>query len=396
MDIYYQSKKFKRLLQRYEELRDNNISEFLDSEDLTDVAEYYYSIGQDEKALETANYTNHLYPTATAPLAFKARMALLTYNNPTLANEIAETIVDKSDLDYLYLKAEIMIADNQVSKADQYLQEQYDNVIDEDDHEEFAIDAAALFADYEEIDYAEKWLNQSTMINEDEYKEIKVRILKGQGKYEASEILINELIDSNPYSCAYWNQLTQIQFLRNDVQGAITSSEYALAINPNDEEALLNKANGLFSLDNFVESLKYYQQYRQTCHHVDFSIIDVTIGHLYLILGQPKEALDFYFQSITESENKDQALINVAISIFDNGYFELTYRILINYLPNAAKDWTEGFAYLARCCYELKKTEEYKQFLQIAIERNPRECQDVLSDLYPPETEIKDYPNINI
>ena len=396
MDIYYQSKKFKRLLQRYEELRDNNISEFLDSEDLTDVAEYYYSIGQDEKAIDTANYTNHLYPTATAPLAFKARMALLTYNNPTLANEIAETIVDKSDLDYLYLKAEIMIADNQVCKADQYLQEQYDNVIDEDDHEEFAIDAAALFADYEEIDYAEKWLNQSTMINEDEYKEIKVRILKGQGKYEASETLINELIDGNPYSCAYWNQLTQIQFLRNDVQGAITSSEYALAINPNDEEALLNKANGLFSLDNFVESLKYYQQYRQTCHHVDFSIIDVTIGHLYLILGQPKEALDFYFQSITESENKDQALINVAISIFDNGYFELTYRILINYLPNAAKDWTEGFAYLARCCYELKKTEEYKQFLQIAIERNPRECQDVLSDLYPPETEIKDYPNINI
>ena len=145
MDIYYQSKKFKRLLQRYEELRDNNISEFLDSEDLTDVAEYYYSIGQDEKAIDTANYTNHLYPTATAPLAFKARMALLTYNNPTLANEIAETIVDKSDLDYLYLKAEIMIADNQVSKADQYLQEQYDNVIDEDDHEEFAIDAAALF-----------------------------------------------------------------------------------------------------------------------------------------------------------------------------------------------------------------------------------------------------------
>ncbi len=289
-----------------------------------------------------------------------------------------------------------MIADNHVSKADHYLQEQYDNVIDEDDHEEFAIDAAALFADYEEIDYAEKWLNQSTMINEDEYKEIKVRILKGQGKYEASETLINELIDDNPYSCAYWNQLTQIQFLRNNVQGAITSSEYALAINPNDEEALLNKANGLFSLDNFVESLKYYQQYRQTCHHVDFSIIDVTIGHLYLILGQPKEALDFYFQSITESENKDQALINVAISIFDNGYFELTYRILINYLPNATKDWTEGFAYLARCCYELKKTEEYKQFLQIAIERNPRECQDVLSDLYPPETEIKDYPNINI
>jgi len=65
-------------------------------------------------------------------------------------------------------------------------------------------------------------------------------------------------------------------------------------------------------------------------------------------------------------------------------------------LPKVGKDWTEGFAYLARCCYELNKTEEYKQYLQLAIERNPVECQDVLSDLYPQGMAIKDYPSINI
>lgn len=396
MDIHFYSEEFKQLLHKYEELQNNNISEFLDSEELTDIAEYYCTIGKEDKALEAVNYANHLYPTATEPLVFKARMALLIHNDVSLSNEIAETIVDKSDSDYMYLKAEIMIVNHQVSLADQYLQEQYEKLIDVDSKDEFIIDSAALFSDYEEIDYAEKWLNRTRNIDNDDYKEIKVRILKGRGKYKEGETLLNKLIDKNPYSCNYWNQLAQIQFLNNDIQGAITSSEYSIAINPNDEDALLNKANGLFSLDNFKESLKYYQLYKQTCHNADISVIDVTIGHIYLILGYPIEAQDSYQQAIAESFNKDSTLINVGISIFDNGYFKIAYNLFTLLLPKVGKDWTEGFAYLARCCYELNKTEEYKQYLQLAIERNPVECQDVLSDLYPQGMAIKDYPSINI
>ena len=106
MDIYYQSDKFKQVLHRYEELQKDNISEFLDPEELTDVAEYYHYIGEDNNALDAIDYATRLYPTATTPLAFKARLALFIDEDPELANEIAEMIVDKSDLDYLYLKAE--------------------------------------------------------------------------------------------------------------------------------------------------------------------------------------------------------------------------------------------------------------------------------------------------
>ena len=357
MDIHFYSEEFKQLLHKYEELQDNNISEFLDSEELTDIAEYYCTIGKEDKALEAVNYANHLYPTATEPLVFKSRMALLIHNDVSQANEIAETIVDKSDSDYMYLKAEIMIVDHQVSLADQYLQEQYEKLIDVDSKDEFIIDSVALFSNYEEIDYTEKWLNRAGDIDNDDYKEeIKVRILKGRGKYKEGETLLNKLIDKNPYSCNYWNQLAQIQFLNNDIQGAITSSEYSIAINPNDEDAILNKANGLFSLDNFQESLKYYQLYKQTCHNADISVIDVTIGHIYLILGYPIEAQESYQQAIAESSNKDSTLINVGISIFDNGYFKIAYNLFNLLLPKVGKDWTEGFAYLARCCYELNKT----------------------------------------
>ena len=101
MDIYYHSDRFRQLLRRYEALQHGDIGELPDPEELTDVAEYYHTVGEDGKAMEAADYAVRMYPTATAPVAFKSRMALLTDDNPLLAGEIAETIVDKSDLDYL-------------------------------------------------------------------------------------------------------------------------------------------------------------------------------------------------------------------------------------------------------------------------------------------------------
>ena len=87
----------------------------------------------------------------------------------------------------------------------------------------------------------------------------------GKGNYEESENIFNELIDGDPYSGPYWNNLASSQFLRNHINESITSSEFSIAINPNDEEAILNKANGLFSLGNYEEALEYYRHFSQLC-----------------------------------------------------------------------------------------------------------------------------------
>ncbi|MBW4897507.1 tetratricopeptide repeat protein [Prevotella denticola] len=391
MDIYYHSDRFRQLLRRYEALQHGDIGELPDPEELTDVAEYYHTVGEDGKAMEAADYAVRMYPTATAPVAFKSRMALLTDDNPQLAGEIAETIVDKSDLDYLYLKAEIMVAGGDAAAADRFLQAHYDETVDPDDLEDYILDVAALFSDYEETDYAEKWLKRSTMTDDRDYKELHAHILRNHGRYEESEAILNDLLDTDPYSGPYWNQLAQNQFLRDDIQDSITSSEYSIAINPDDEEAVLNKANGLFTLGNYEESLKFYERYKQLCPHQDTSIIDVTIGHIRLMQGQAVEAQRCYRRALSESKNKPLTLVHIGISAFDNGYVEYAYRIFINLLPETDDEWDIGFAYLARCCYELKKEKEYKLFLRKAVERNPEECVEVLSDLFPEGTSPQDY-----
>lgn len=391
MDIYYHSDRFRQLLRRYEALQQGDTGELPDAEELTDVAEYYHTVGEDGKAMEAADYAVRMYPTATAPVAFKSRMALLTDDDPQRAGEIAETIVDKTDLDYLYLKAEIMVAEGAADAADRFLQAHYDETVDPDDREDYILDVAALFSDYEETDYTEKWLARSSMTDENDYKELQARVLKSHGRYEESEAILNDLLDADPYSGPYWNQLAQNQFLRNDIRDSITSSEYSIAINPEDEEAVLNKANGLFTLGNYAESLKYYERYKQLCPRQDISVIDVTIGHIHLMQGQAVEAQQCYRQALSESKDKSLTLVHIGISAFDNGYVEYAYRIFISLLPEQEDGWDIGFAYLARCCYELKKEKEYRLFLQKAVERNPEECIEVLADLYPEGTRPQDY-----
>ena len=55
MDIYYQSDKFKQLLRRYEDLQENISSEFLDPEGLTDIAEFFHYMGDDQEAMSIAS-----------------------------------------------------------------------------------------------------------------------------------------------------------------------------------------------------------------------------------------------------------------------------------------------------------------------------------------------------
>ena len=49
------------------------------------------------------------------------------------------------------------------------------------------------------------------------------------------------------------------------INDSITSSEFAIAINPEDDEALLNKANGLFRLGRYEDALEYYRRFTKLC-----------------------------------------------------------------------------------------------------------------------------------
>lgn len=288
-DNFFNSDAFKDVIDKYEEAERLGRHCIISSEDFTDIAEYYNSNGEPEKAMKAVDTALELYPGATCPLVFKARMSLVRDNDPDKALQYAEEIEDKSDLDYFYIKAEIMIVCNNITEAETYLRECYGNV-SEDEQQDFVIDVATLYADYEQWDKAKLWIESYYDKDSEDYMELTGRILIGTGQYDEGEKLFNRLLDKHPYSRTYWNSLASSQFLKGNIQESISSSEFSIAINPDDEEALLNKANGLYTLGNYSEALKYYKRFNEIRPEEESG--ELFQGICFLSMNQLQEALE--------------------------------------------------------------------------------------------------------
>lgn len=262
MDNYYKSEDFKKILTAYENsIASGDASLFLGAGDIADVAQYYHDKHDDEKALKAVDYALEIFPGSVAPLSFKSRYALLEEHDSQKANEIADEIADKDDPDYILLKAEIMIVDNKPYDADDYLEEAYNQMADDDYHDDMPLDVAMLYADYEETELADKWLQRSDETDEDDYKETKARILMASGMPAESEAILNKLIDNDPYSSNLWNMLSFVQLTNAEYNDAVTSSDFALAIDPEYDDALLNKGKALLGIGNFKEAAECFRKY---------------------------------------------------------------------------------------------------------------------------------------
>ena len=261
-DDYFTDKEFLAVLKDYEDCRRRGVPCIISSDDYTDIAEYYHihdgDIRHAEEVIDTAI---ELYPGAAAPLAFKARLCLLREESTEKAMNWLEQTEDKTDWEYYYTRAEIMLVENQPEQADEYLRQCFESLDDEDDEEDFVFDVANLFCDYNYMEEAAKWIEKANDKSDPDYKDVKARILISHGKYEEGERMLNKLIDGNPFAAPYWNSLATSQFQRNAFNESISSSEYSLALNPNDDEALLNKANALYQLGSYEEAAKYYERY---------------------------------------------------------------------------------------------------------------------------------------
>jgi tetratricopeptide (TPR) repeat protein len=291
------------------------------------------------------------------------------------------------------------------------------------------------------------------------------RALIELGKYKDSQRILNELIDKDPFSRKYWNALASAQFMNEDYSEAIQSSEYAIALEPDDPEGLLTKANGLLRLNNFEEALKYYQRYLElvpddefamlhegTClinmmklqeaievlkkaqaittkdssnfwdiyqelafayaenkepdkalevmdqaEALEYDPVQILLirGHILLNAEKLSEARETFNKAIKISDSRKQTMLRVIMSFYDNRYVEGAYALLKRFLTHYEKEEngknTEGYAYMALCCYELKIYDEFLSYLQKACEVNTQECRIAVGNLFPEDVKPEDY-----
>jgi hypothetical protein len=70
---------------------------------------------------------------------------------------------------------------------------------------------------------------------------------------------------------------------------------------------------------------------------------------------------------------------------------EQAYQMFKNFFRLVDNDWNDGYAYMALCCWDTKRYEEFLKYLKIACERNPQESRMVLAGLFPEGMASEEY-----
>ena len=289
-DNYYDSEDFRNILKSYEESEKAGENRFFDSDDLLNIADYYCLHGKVPQARAIVDKVLEMFPDSNDALLMKSRMFLTYDHDPDKADKVAEMVSDKHDVDYAYLKAEILLSRGMGEEAEALLQKVYDEA-DDEEPEEIAEEISKIYIDYNNMTLAKKWFERSGNDDFTSKKELEVRILISEGNIEESQKILNELIDDDPYNTLYWNLLSTTQYISDNIEDAITSSEYSLAINPNDEEAILNKANGLYKLGNYEDAIDYYKRFMRL--RPDEESGDMMIGVSLIAQNRVQEGVEY-------------------------------------------------------------------------------------------------------
>lgn len=310
---YFKDEEFKRNLESYEESVKSGLPIFMDVDDLTDIIDYYNYNNEVEKALKAADYTLSIYPGAVGPLVFMSRLALEAEDYDKAEN-FAEQIEDKSDIDYFFLMTEIQVGLDNIEEADAFATKGYENA-DDDEAGDYILDVGNLFVEYFVFDKAEKWLSLYKGEENIDYLRLACRCAIGKSDFDTAEIAINKLIDIDPYNYMNWNFLAGIQLDKEKYSEALSSSEYSLAISPGNQAGLFYKARGLYHLENYEEAIKYFE--RSLEKHPDDSISLRLLGECQVQIGETREGISNLKKALlfTPEDSLEFKEINTHIAI---------------------------------------------------------------------------------
>ena len=457
---YFEEDEFREMLEEYERTVESGEMVFMDAEDLADIADYYHLHGLYDDAEKAILRALELEPDSPIALSYRVHEAL-SHRDYEAAEDYLEQMTDREHPEYIYCRAEIWIAQGMIEKADSHLRE-CQKYVSPFEYDDYVHDAATLWTEYNCHEKAMEWMMRIQPEESDEFKELMGQTYFGMGAYDDSERIYNELIDKDPFQKRYWNALANVQFMKEDFSAAVTSSEYAIAIDPEDPEGIMAKANALFRLENFEEALKYYERYSekekendeasllyqggclinlkrfdeakerllkaeemapadspylaeiyqelafvynelkmpetalyyidktetQPCDHNDMMVIR---GHILLNNGRVEEAQETFKEALKASGFASQTLMRIIVSVYDNHYVESAYKMFLKYFKIIDDDCTEGYAYMALCCHDLLRFDEYLSYLKEACQRNPQEAKLVLSHLFPEGLKPEEY-----
>ena len=360
---YFDKPEFRSLLARYEEMINGERTFYFEATELTDIAEYYAMQGDSEQAEAALDYALRLHPENIDALIFKARARLIN-GHPKEAQHILDNITDQGDREVMFLRAELLLAAKQGAQAEALLR----TLIEEENYEANTYaDIIDLLIDNEQNDMASLWIDEATQRYPDNQLLIESAAYSHahQERFDEAITLYNQLLDIDPYSTFYWEELGKIYFRCEEYDKAIEAFEFVIAINGDEcYYALYAVANCYFNISNYERAEEYYH----TIHEHYPETVDPLfhMGMCRVNLGDDDKALDYFTQALTTipegSEEQAQLYSQISLIFSRKGLHDkaVTYteEALKIYPDNTELMIMKGHELLCQGYYE-KSTEQF-------------------------------------
>ena len=283
---YYESEEFKEILRSYEQSVEKGMATYLDADDYLDVADYYLTIDQTDKCFACLERGLQQHPDDASLLSIKAS-ALIFIHKYKEAEEIVKE-QDSSHNEVLYQKAQLEYAfHGNVEHAEEMFQDwitiERENILNEheDDEEQreeqlrdsyiHVITSFIELSDHGyDVELVKRWIEDyivtfSPLGNYDSDL-ILADTVREENLYDMVVKVYSKILETNPYLKYGWTILAAAQFSLDMYEEALESADFALAINPDDLDAVLSKAHSLYSLKNYAEALPLFEQYDDKTH----------------------------------------------------------------------------------------------------------------------------------
>ncbi len=405
LSSFYESNEFMELLSSYEDMVQNGGSYYFDGIDISDIAGYYSSMGDDDKAMEAVQFGLSLHPGDTDILIAKGQV-LLHQGKSGEARDIADSINDDNNRELLFLKGSIELFDDNVKSADNYF---WQSVLAGDDDPGLYCDIISLMTDYAQYDTAQNWLDKALVL-EPEYKDFieqQADLYFATQNFQKAADTYNKLIDHYPYDTYYWEQLVYIAYHEEDWQGALEDFEYIEAIDPMYNSMRMIKVECLIETDHFEEAEKVLRQLLS--ENPNSADVLFMLGNALSLMQRHEEAIECILNAIKLDDDDKQMYVQLSGEFFECGRYKesaeslteafragiitdayairklmipllerdeisVIYQMLKALMDIENLDYNEYELFLpalTMCCWQMGEIKDFKKYFSKAYRANP-------------------------
>ena len=306
---YFNDPDFLHILNQYEQMEAGGPKAFLDADDLTDVAEYYLIVKDDEaRARACIDYALQLFPQATSPLIFQARQHLLNDDLDT-TQQLCDAIPDQEDREVIFLNAEIMVRRKLTSAAVQYLLDKGKTI--EYDYDYYLYDGGCIFIDYAEWEAAHTLAKHLCSYAPDWYKawHLMADALLGLSQWKEALTYINRMLDADTFSIETWNWASEAYSGSEAYEKAVEAADYALAVEPDNVRATQLKAHAFLHMQLYEQAMQLYNEVLDRVPDDEATMAFMT--YCYLCMDQVEKARQTIEQAelLADGNSPEQQMI---------------------------------------------------------------------------------------